>query len=472
MSWTNTEPPPAPSAPSSSSTSPSSSRPSASAPPWSPLLLWVWQVLTNVLVPFSLSSAASRSLSRRSLSALEGRAAVLRPCDLVLVRTPGRLYSLMRRASHQPFDHLAVVMADGRVLHVGPPRIRLLPAELFLQPWRQPQVLRPTLSDAEAAAFLSSLSSLIGQPYDTTRVLQLIAQLATKQHRQQQRPPPTAATQRPTLSDEQPPPLLSAPCPAPALLSVTSPSSSLICTDAILHRLLSASAAFRLLLGEEANAGLSLDVLQLGSWSIHDLHILAQRQRPFLRNVQLPPLQPQPQPQPQPQLPSPLPSASSASSPLWWSSLGPLLHRWPFLVDVVGSVAPRLSSAAVLRLLLCAPLPALRSLLSPATLALLSLLRLLHPVLPLSYLGPALLLLLTSLLIRASRATGFARTARTAPASTPPSLTTPSASPSPASAHSHSSSCRLRWWPLRAPPHPMSSAAWRPSAPARIASRM
>ena len=383
MSTGSVQPPFSP--PSSSSPSLSPASPSS----WSPLLLSVWHVLTGVVVPFSLSSAASRSLTRRSLSAVSGRAAALRPCDLVLVRTPGRFYELLRRCSRQPFDHLAVVMADGRVLHVGPPRIRLLPAELLLQPWRHPHVLRPRLSHSEAAAFLSSLSALVGRPYDTVKVLQLIALLATQQRRRQQRAAPASSPHAFSLS----------------VLS-SSPSSPLICTDAILHRLLSASPAFRALLGEEAAVGHPLDVLQLGSWSLHDLHSIARRQRqpqPFLLAVQLPPPQQQPQPPPT--------SSYSAASPPRSDELSlPVLPAR--LLSVVGLPWTLLAAAVQpLLLLLSAPLPGLLSALSPSAQSLLTLVRLLHPLLPPSYLRPALLLLLAALLAHAKRAMGGATAA-------------------------------------------------------------
>jgi len=92
----------------------------------------------------------------------------------------------------------AVVLEHGLVLHIGPPRLRLLPVELLLEPKRLPQVkslcirvkhafanlifklcqvFRPQLSAEERDAFIKSLLSLLGKQYSSFRVYKFIARL-------------------------------------------------------------------------------------------------------------------------------------------------------------------------------------------------------------------------------------------------------------------------------------------------------
>ena len=52
-----------------------------------------------------------------------------------------------RTLTGQPFDHVTIVLDGGLALHVGPPTIRLLPVRLFLQPQREPRVLRPRIGN-------------------------------------------------------------------------------------------------------------------------------------------------------------------------------------------------------------------------------------------------------------------------------------------------------------------------------------
>ena len=105
------------------------------------------------------------------------RLSVLQPCDLILVRTPGHMYSILRQLANQQFDHLAIVMNDKHVLHISPPTIRLLHISTLIQPNRSPIVLRPKLSESEKQTLLESLNTLIGQQYDTISVIKFVSKL-------------------------------------------------------------------------------------------------------------------------------------------------------------------------------------------------------------------------------------------------------------------------------------------------------
>ena len=285
------------------------------------LLSSVWQLLLHVLIPASLANEAARqkqlppptptaspsqphrqaaaptppapNLNAALLPASPGAASdgggVLQCCDLVLVRTPGFVYRQFRRLASHSFDHLAIAVSADSVLHVGPPNIRLLPASLLLQPRRRPLVIRPQLTDEQRAALIHSLTPLVGQPYDTLRVLALIARLATAQTADKRRErrqrlwrggqwqpvndrandcAATATTA--TAATSTTPALLSSPLPSSSL-------SSLICTDAILNRLLAVSPRFRAIVHRwqqlsSSSALLPLDFHTMHSWTTEPSH--------------------------------------------------------------------------------------------------------------------------------------------------------------------------------------------------------
>ena len=66
---------------------------------------------------------------------------IVKPGDLILIRTPGKFYEQARKLTRNNYDHVVVVVKEGKVLHVGPPSARLLPIERVLVSFRQPKVL-------------------------------------------------------------------------------------------------------------------------------------------------------------------------------------------------------------------------------------------------------------------------------------------------------------------------------------------
>jgi hypothetical protein len=212
------------------------------------MALW-WQFLARIIAPESLA------LQLRSYGGdwrLKERARALRPADLILVRTPGAFYSLFRAVSAHEYDHLAVVLEHGLVLHVGPPNLRLLPVELLLDPRRRPMVLRPKLADAEVQHFLQSLLKLIGERYNTLRVYSFIFRLGAFKHLGIKLALPNARQLLGTMHE------------------------IFICTDAIIYRLLESSAAWR---DRLQGGALPKDYRTLGSWSINDLLVRGERER-------------------------------------------------------------------------------------------------------------------------------------------------------------------------------------------------
>lgn len=64
-----------------------------------------------------------------------------------------------------------MVVEKGKCLHIGPPRVRVVPLTHFLAVKRKPVVLRPKLTDQAKAVYLSNLHLLVGRPYDYKRMV-------------------------------------------------------------------------------------------------------------------------------------------------------------------------------------------------------------------------------------------------------------------------------------------------------------
>jgi hypothetical protein len=149
------------------------------------------------------------------------------------------------------------MMDDSMFLHVGPPVIRLLPIENLLQDERVPQVFRPNLRDTEIRRLVLDLHKLVGLKYDTIRVYSFIARLASERYFGLKRPlGPQAKNQ-------------------------------LICTDAILSRMVEVSPQFR---AGVQRVRRNLDVTTYRSWSINDIETLHRLCPALLARVRLPPV--------------------------------------------------------------------------------------------------------------------------------------------------------------------------------------
>lgn len=116
-------------------------------------------------------------------------------------------------------------------------------------------MFRPKLSDAEREQLLTSLRSTIGAKYNTVRVFSFIFRLAMKTYFGISNPlSPSPVVYHP-------------PNTHPFLQQITGrDENGVICTDAILPRLLAVSKDFRENVGK-----LRLDANALKSWSINDV---------------------------------------------------------------------------------------------------------------------------------------------------------------------------------------------------------
>ena len=102
---------------------------------------------------------------------------IIRAGDLILTKTSSPIYNVLRALTSEPYDHIAVVLNDKLVLHIGPGLIRTLSLVRLLEPKRSPIVLRPILSDEGKKKFLSQCWSMIGQKYDLIRVFDFVLRL-------------------------------------------------------------------------------------------------------------------------------------------------------------------------------------------------------------------------------------------------------------------------------------------------------
>lgn len=145
--------------------------------------------LLALVAPQSLSGSTvlKRATQAAKFQRLEVRTSQVQAGDIILTRTPGAFYEFCRRRAGQAYDHLAIVMNANEFLHVGPPRIRLLPVPLLLNEARNPLVVRPDLNELQRTQLLLELSSMVGAPYDVARVYKFTLALwmcsVDKQHR-------------------------------------------------------------------------------------------------------------------------------------------------------------------------------------------------------------------------------------------------------------------------------------------------
>lgn len=149
---------------------------------------WGWALLNNliaaaaaVLVPESLSLGQRNWVSEtpkihRSTGLLRP-VPVVKAGDIVLVRTPGQLLKTARIVTRNSFDHVLVVLKESKVLHVSPPKVRLLSLTKALDPKFSPVVLRPSLTPDELETFLKCANSFVGTPYNFARVIALVSRL-------------------------------------------------------------------------------------------------------------------------------------------------------------------------------------------------------------------------------------------------------------------------------------------------------
>ncbi len=96
----------------------------------------------------------------------------LEPGDLILVQTPGRSFSLGRKLTQNPYDHVAVVIDHGQTLNIVKPKPVIVPVEHITEPHRAPLALRPAWGTPEQAPlFIENMTAFRDCSYDLQRAV-------------------------------------------------------------------------------------------------------------------------------------------------------------------------------------------------------------------------------------------------------------------------------------------------------------
>ena len=66
-----------------------------------------------------------------------------------------------RSFTGQDHDHITVVVEAEKVLHIGPPKVRLLPLHRVMEPRREPRVLRIAHFSGQFFAIIITVNSAL-----------------------------------------------------------------------------------------------------------------------------------------------------------------------------------------------------------------------------------------------------------------------------------------------------------------------
>lgn len=101
----------------------------------------------------------------------------VQPGDLILTKTPSKIFKTLRELGRTDYDHVLAVIDQDRSLHVSYPFAKLVPTSQFVQKKKCSFILRPKFSPNargidKAAQFTDMLKqSLVGKAYDYPRVI-------------------------------------------------------------------------------------------------------------------------------------------------------------------------------------------------------------------------------------------------------------------------------------------------------------
>lgn len=173
-------------------------------------------------------------------------------------------------------DHIAVVLNDKFVLHIGPGRVRTLSLVRLLEPKRSPLILRPVLSIEEKSEFLERCWSMIGEKYDLVRIFDFVLRLILLNWTQIKVP---FSKVRVDVDDrmvhDEP-------------LELTQ-NRQWLCSDAIMHQLVNVQDKYRRFLAEDKDSDRKSVMLNnLGSLTINDFITIAKDGSDLFEIIKLP----------------------------------------------------------------------------------------------------------------------------------------------------------------------------------------
>ena len=93
-----------------------------------------------------------------------------------MVKTPNFFYESIRKLYATEHDHAVLVVDSERCLHISYPKAKLVPIHQYLQPRRDPLLIKITergLPGAERARFISNVKhASVGKQYDSVRIFE------------------------------------------------------------------------------------------------------------------------------------------------------------------------------------------------------------------------------------------------------------------------------------------------------------
>ena len=100
---------------------------------------------------------------------------MIKPGDILLVRTPTFVHSKLRMLSNTSYDHCVVILdSDLNWLQITFPRAKLWKAWPFVVADRDPIIIRPKVSDEVRKAFIEQAKTIVGKRYDLYRLISLV----------------------------------------------------------------------------------------------------------------------------------------------------------------------------------------------------------------------------------------------------------------------------------------------------------
>ena len=238
------------------------------------------RILSSIFAPGSLAAIpeGEKGYDSKIASKVAPNLSLIKAGDLILTRTSSTLYNVLRIFTSEPYDHIAVVLSDKLVLHIGPGLIRTLSLVRLLEPQRSPIVLRPILTQKERDKFLTECWSMIGEKYDLVRVFDFILRLIVLNWTKIKIP-----FKKLRVDDTQ----------TFALNNINIPKKKKlwVCSDAVMNKLIKSNKKYNEFLMEDRMSNKSQkDVMfnNLGSLTIKDFITIANKSHDLFQIIKLP----------------------------------------------------------------------------------------------------------------------------------------------------------------------------------------
>jgi len=96
----------------------------------------------------------------------------VQPGDLLIVKTPGLLYSFGRRLTRNTHDHIAVVLNNYKTLNIVVPKTIIRPIFIFIRPKKEPILLRPQWKNLDQRnKFISEIKKFKASVYNIRKTI-------------------------------------------------------------------------------------------------------------------------------------------------------------------------------------------------------------------------------------------------------------------------------------------------------------